>query len=240
MAAPGGRFATVSAGPSSCNGVGADAVGFVWVACESNSSIVRINATTLDFRNVPTDSNRGIAVDADGKIWGINRRDDVGTANVITPGPTIDDNPVMPRIGPVLSSPYTYSDMTGLQLRLATNPRGWYRTVHEGCMEGGPPTDWGELHWRAETPAGTRLTFRVRTANTIAELSAATWVIVAMVPPDAPPADVGAALSAAGVTPGRYLNVEVILESMRSSATEVITPRVLEIRQEFTCPPIFG
>jgi len=64
--------------------------------------------------------------------------------------------------------------------------------------------------------------------------------LVAMVPPDAPPADVGAALNAAGIAPQRYLTVEVILEAERSSATEVITPRVLSVHQEWTCPPIFG
>jgi hypothetical protein len=239
MAAVGSRFQSAAPGYF-CNGIGADAMGFVYAACEGARTIARVSATDVSMMQiVPANANRGIGIDAEGKIWGINRMSGVGTANVLTPGPAITDNPIMINVGPALSSPYTYSDMTGLQLRLATNPRGYYRHVFEGCAEG-MTTAWGRLLWEAEVPAGTRLTFRVRTANTIAELDMATWTVVANVPPDAPPADVGAALDAAAIPHGRYITVEVILEAERMSSTEIITPRVLAIDQQWECPPIFG
>src|SRR5690606_8350133 len=90
-------------------------------------------------------------------------------------------------MGPsTLQGPYTYSDMTGAQLRLATNPRGYYREVYEGCPEG-LSTQWNKLDWSAETPADTSLVWRVRTAATMQGLSGAAWITVAMVPGDEPP-----------------------------------------------------
>jgi hypothetical protein len=138
--------------------------------------------------------------------------------------------------------PYTYSDMTGQQLRLATNPRGYYRRTFEGCPEGtSDGTDWAELRWTADVPPGTRLVFRARTAATREGLEAAAWVLVAEVPPAASPADLRAALSGAGVTPERYLEIEVQLHSERpSTPSEIITPRVFSIETTHICPPTIG
>jgi hypothetical protein len=131
--------------------------------------------------------------------------------------------------------------MTGLQLRLATNPRGYYRRTFEGCdPETSDSTVWLQLHWDGDTPPGTFLHFRVRTAATTAELDAATWVNVANVPPDVSPADIEAALMAAGVMPLRYLQVEVGLEAERSSTMEAITPRVRSFMVGHRCVPRFG
>jgi len=214
-------------------------MGWVWAACwdrgiarldGDDPSMYTFTAGTGGF------SCKGMAVDFDGKIWSINRSHN--SAIVVEPGPTLTDATVTTGVANQVVSPYTYSDMTGQQLRLATNPRGYYRRIFEGCAEGGGEgVEWRELRWSADTPPGTRLLWRVRTAATRADLATAEWVVVAEVPPAASPADVMAALSGAGVTPRQFLEVEVQLHAERSSATEVITPRVFSMEVTHVCAP---
>lgn len=243
MAPAGSRWVRVNLpfGGIAVHGVAADAMGWVWGAAQGNG-VVRIDAdsptTWQAVAGTTGFSNKGMAVDAEGKIWSVTQSD---RAVVITPGPTIDAASVNTDVARSVVTPYTYSDMTGLQLRLATNPRGFYRHVFEGCAEGSAEgTDWTEVHWVAETPAGTNVMFRVKTSDDRATLDAAEWITVAMVPPDAPPASISSALMAAGVTPGRFLLLEVVLRADRRSFTEVITPRVLSLDVRHVCAPDFG
>ena len=221
------------------NGIAADADGWVWGATWLGG-IIRIDADNpTNWILVPGTAglqNKGMAIDAEGKIWSITMNNQ---AVVVTPGPTIADNTVQTGVAPSLVGSYTYSDMTGLQLRLATNPRGYYRHVFEACDEGVTPA-WGDLVFEAETPAGTDVTFRVRTADTRAGLESADWVSVAVVPPDSSPVSIGAALMGAGVEPQRFLMLEIGLRAERSSSTEVITPRVRRVDVQHTCEPIIG
>ena len=239
-AAAGARFTRVDW--AFVHGIAADAVGWVWGG-GLGSGIIRISATDPTMHTVVTGttgrSNKGMAIDQDGKVWSITYE---GNATVLTPGAALTDTAVMTGVNPVGSMRYTYSDMTGLQLRLATNPRGYYRHPFEGCPDDGSTvaTEWGDLRWDADVPASTSLRFRVRTGATRAELAAAAWLIVANVPPDAPPVAIDAALRAAGVTSGRWLEVEVQLESTRMSTTEVVTPRLRSIFVSHDCPPVFG
>ena len=238
-AAPGSRWASVTSGPGNCNGIGADAEGFVWAACESSSVITRVDANTLASTNISVRGSRGVGIDADGKIWAIVRGNNAA-ADVIRPGATLAENTVDSSVGPVLADKYTYSDMTGLQLRLATNPRGFYRHLFEGCENPTDTTVWGNIVFDAETPAGTTVVFRVKTAATREELDALDWITVGTVPPDTSPLDIAAALTAAGVTPGAFLQLEVQLRAERTSSTEIITPRVLGLNVTRTCVPEFG
>jgi hypothetical protein len=80
--------------------------------------------------------------------------------------------------------------------------------------------------------------WRVRTAPTRDELALQEWILVAEVPPATSPADIMAALAGAGVTPQRFLEVEVVLQAERTSTTEVITPRVLSMEVTHVCEPI--
>ncbi len=221
------------------HGIAADAEGWIWGAAQTNG-VVRVDAENPSMWTVVTGttgtSNKGMAVDAEGKIWSVTQ---TNQAVVITPGPTISDASVNTDVARSIVSPYTYSDMTGLQLRLATNPRGYYRHIFEACDEGMGPR-WEELRFEAETPAGTSVTYRVKTADTREGLDMAEWVNLGMTPPDSSPLDIGAALSGAGIDPGRFLLLEISLRAERSSATMVITPRVLGVDVTHSCPPIFG
>lgn len=230
-------------GSIAIHGIAADASGFIWGAGQSNG-VARVDAESLAVQVVTGTTgvrNKGMAVDAEGKIWSITQSNQ---AVVITPGATIDAATVETGVGAsTLVGNYTYSDMTGLQLRLATNPRGFYRHIYEGCdpeMTAGGTTEWSELRFEAETPDGTTVSFRVRTAESREELEAAEWVSVGVAPPDTSPFDLAAILAGSGVTIGRYLMVEVVLTSERDSTREVISPRVFSVDATFLCPPDFG
>lgn len=227
------------AGGIAVHGIAADAAGWVWGASQTRG-VVRVDAETPTMWQIVAGtegtSNKGMAVDGEGKIWSITQTNE---AVVVTPGATIDVATVERGIASSIVTPYTYSDMTGLQLRLATNPRGFYRHVFEACPDGTAP-EWGELRFEAETPAGTSVSFRVKTAETRDGLDAADWVNIGSVPPDASPLFVGEALTAAGVTPARFLLLEISLSAERMSSTMVITPRVLGVDVTHSCPPLIG
>lgn len=223
------------------NGIAADAEGFVWGA-GFMGGMIRIDADNpTQFYGVPGTGSavmrvKGMAIDAEGKIWGVTMNNQ---SVVVTPGPGLMDNAVEVGVASAARGSYTYSDMTGLQLRLATNPRGYYRHIFEGCAES-TATDWGRVQFDADTPAGTSVTFRVRTASTREGLDAAEWVAVGVTPPESSPLDIAGALMDAGVTPERFLMLEVVLNAERMSTSEVITPRVLSIDVTHSCPPILG
>lgn len=240
-AAAGSRWANVAlpfGGGIAIHGIAADAEGFVWGAGQGNG-VVRVDADSLANAVVAGTtgaSNKGMAIDFEGKIWSITQSPQ---AIVITPGPTLMENTVETGVANSIVNPYTYSDMTGIQLRLATNPRGYYRHVFEGCPEG-TATMWNELRFDADIPAGTSVSFRVRTAATRDALDAAEWIQVGSAPPETSPLDIATALMDAGVEPEAFLMLEIVLAAERMSTTEVITPRVSSSDVTHVCPPILG
>ncbi|MDQ3033949.1 MAG: hypothetical protein M3Y87_16150 [Myxococcota bacterium] len=238
-AAAGARWEVTSVG-ANCHGIAADGSGWVWAACDG-LGVVRLLADDPSMWTAVAGSEgrgaKGMAVDFDGQIWCIN----LGSGNdatVIVPGPGLMDYTVDVGVVPVGITRYTYSDMTGQQLRLATDPRGWYRRPFEGCPEGSAATVWRDLRFEGDAPPGTLFRFRVRTAPTRAELAAAMWILVGEAPPGTSPLDVGAALTAAGVEHQQWIEVEVQLEAMRASATEIISPRLESMTVTRECGPL--
>jgi hypothetical protein len=212
------------------HGVAADANGFVWGA--RHPQVVRLNGDTMEFTVVNTSSSKGMAVDKDGKIWAISYK---GTfATVIEPGAALTDNKIISNAVTGLGSPYTYSDMTGLQAALAKNDPGHYLQTFEGCSEGN--TKWITLDWDVETPAETMVMFRVRTAATTDALANAKWVTAAVIPTAVPPIDLEAKFASQGVTADKYLDVEVWL-SVNAADQSLVTPKVRSFGVQFSCPP---
>jgi hypothetical protein len=235
MAPPGRRF-TASSASLFVHGIAADARGNIWGA-GVEVGLVRIDADNpLRHAVVPASvglSAKGVAVDDDGKVWGINLSGD--DATVVVPGPEIDAFTVWTGVVPTLVQPYTYSDMTGQQLRLATSLTGFYRRVIDACP-GAPegPTRWGTLRFDADVPMGASLQIRVRTADTRGALMAQPWVRVAEVPDDTSPVDIAAALMGAGVTPGALLEVSLELGAWRARGTATVSPRVRSLDVQVT------
>ena len=218
-------------------GVAADGHGWVWAAGRCHG-VLRFEGDDPTHYAVVADSEmdgshnryfvKGMAIDMDGKVWVITAYHDL--ALVITPGATLMESSLTSTPLADIAMHYTYSDMTGLQLRLATNPRGYYRHAFEGCRE------WQDLTFDAETPPDTVVTFRIRTAASVAELAAATWLMAATVPPDTSPIAIAPVLAAGGVTAGTFLEVEVELAAERTSTTEVVTPKVRSFGVSSRCP----
>ena len=236
-AAPAGsRIVSVSDVPF-IHGIAADDKGFIWGAGLANG-VVRYDAENpASHIEVPgtNTSAKGMAVDLDGKVWAINQAHN--DATVIVPGPTLNDNQVTNNVVPTLISPYTYSDMTGAQLRFATDQRGFYRRIFEGCPEDGSflPPVWQELRWDVETPGTSSITFRVRGGATIAALQAAAWVDVARVPPDTSPKNITAALDAAGIQGLHFMEVEADLSAVRDASNNVFAPRLQAMQLTLVC-----
>ena len=100
-------------------------------------------------------------------------------------------------------------------------------------------TIWQELRFDGETPVGTLLRFRVRTAATREALASAMWISVGEAPPATSPIDLRAAFEAAMITPQTWIEVEVQLEAMRESfdPDRPITPRLRSVTVTRECPP---
>ena len=238
MAPSGSRTRSASlpfGGSIAVHGIAADAAGFVWGAAHQNG-IVRVDAETLAHTVVEGSqgqSNKGIAVDGAGKVWSITRSD---RALVVTPGAALTSYTLNTEVARSIVQPYTYSDMTGLQLRLATNPRGYYRQVYEACDgDSRRIPEWSHVVWDSDVPSGTSITIRARTADTRDALSVAEWIGIAVELPDRSPASILEKLESAGVTSGYLLEIEVVLQAERRSTREVISPRLRSLEVGYRC-----
>lgn len=235
-AAPGTRMTYVDQ-LAFVHGISADDKGWVWGA-GYNAGVYRINADNpTENIAVPGTqfSAKGMAVDLDGKVWSINQGE--STATVIVPGAGVNDNQVSTPVTNLVA-PYTYSDMTGAQLRFVTNERGYYRRIFEGCptATGGLKTDWQELRWDVETPGNSKVAFRARGANSKAELANAQFVELATVPPATSPFDIAPALQAAGLQGMKFIEIEAALTAVRDANNNVYAPRLMAMEITYSCP----
>lgn len=210
-------------------GIAADVNGYVWAAMGlSGGGINRINIENIDeVTFVATGgTEHGVAPDADGYIWGI---DFTGTTASIVDPATLTTQ----RLTPPFNGAYTYSDMTGSQASLQTGGYGRYRHVFDGCAPDlASPTEWHELDFDVRAPTGSHVTFLARTGDDAAALQPAQGVLLATIEPDEPTIDINEKLMAAGVTSGRFLELEVDLYSDADGAV----PVVFSFSAAHTCP----
>ena len=172
--------------------------------------------TTMTLKKLLTSANgingttAGAAIDYDGKVWGVSD----GMAYKIDPLNNYAVTTWRPFAGT-----YTYSDMTGYQLRNASRA-GVYRNIFGGC---GGRTTWKQLSWNVSAPPGTQVTIRYRGALTVADLMNAPWQGASGISPSPImlPADVRAG----------FLEVEVVMQT----ADARITPMLSGLSATFTC-----
>ncbi|MGB0678587.1 MAG: hypothetical protein ACPGUV_02875 [Polyangiales bacterium] len=218
-------------------GVAADARGFVYAARidERVAQVVADGVDEVDERDpgvwtelpgTPGNRSWGVAVDRQGKVWVLGYDEDV--ALVLLPTDILGTVYVEYPAVTGLAGMYTYSDMTGTQLSLATAQGGYYRHRFTGCSGGS--TQWLSLFWDADVPAGTRIDFFMRTAATAGELAALDtgtgWVRVASAPPGQSTVAVAEALALTAAPTGAALELELRLVSQSSNASQVLTPVV--------------
>lgn len=121
-------------------------------------------AQTQKFADPDGFQNHGIAVDKDGKLWSPQVWAH-GTVNVWNVNGTHEHKYVVDQ-GREL---YTYSDMTGIQLRTITTRQGhWFQDFDSGYAQ----ADWTRAEWTSVEPAGTSVTVRVRAADNQADFAA--------------------------------------------------------------------
>jgi hypothetical protein len=145
-------------------------------------------------------SPHGIAGDSAGQIWAVN----LGTSNTRvfdTNGGIIDDYPVAS--SPV--TPYTYSDMTGLNRAMLLRSGIRNYIFDSGFID----QHWGAIDWENVIPADTSVAIAIRASNTLASLANETfdnYTKNAPLPPG---------------TFGRYLEVRITLRSESRGITPV-------------------
>ena len=217
------RLAT---GPlSGSGGIAADADGWIWAS--NGIKTVRIDAETMQGVSIAS-PNKGVALDTQGRVFTIFS----SGVHLIKPGKTLSSYTVTKNVVALKGFAYAYSDMTGVQTRLATDIPGWYRHAFEGCSAG--KTNWKQLKWNVAVPAGTWAIFKVRSAATRAGLDSAAWRPVTCV---ASPGGVGSAVI--DKQQGPFVEVEASFSAKSATnTTKAITAKVNSFGVSYSCGPV--
>ena len=235
---PAGSRLNVTNSPGFIHGISADDKGFVYGAIQGTGTlqIDASNPASHQFIAGGGSTAKGMAIDKDGKVWSVNRS---GDATVFQPGATLADTTVVSTVSG-FTAPYTYSDMTGQQLSLASDAIGFYRRVYKECpVDEYLSTTWKDLTWEAEVPVDSEMTIRIRYANTRAALAAAEWTEIAKLPgADVSPFDVGALLQSKGVASPAFIEVDILMVSKRSPGVAPTPPVLKGLSLSKECPPI--
>jgi len=225
--------------------IAADGQGSVWVGgCGGGVCRVREEGDTLTLTSLAVSNGAyGMAVDFDGKVWGIGMGGN--NAAVIDPdtetfelvlndcegggGGDPDGNQEGWEGGfgtGCLVNPYTYSDMTGFQLRNAQDPRGSLPLRLEGCADG--PTSWRTLVADADVPAGSSISIEARAADTEEALAALPFSAVGSLVD-------GETLLDLSALSGRVLELRITLRGGRGAR-----PVLHDVHTAWSCEELFG
>jgi hypothetical protein len=169
------RLAYSTTGLAYGGGIAADASGWVWAA-KLGTGLVRVNADTMAGMVIPANT-KGVAVDSNGRVFAIQYE---GAIHLIQPGATLADYQLTKNAVSLMGTAYAYSDMTGVQTRLASGEPAWYRHTFQPCAQA---IDWQFLTWDVEVPDGTWAMFNVRVADKQEDLKKSMWFTVACVSP---------------------------------------------------------
>lgn len=219
-------------------GISADERGWIYGAGMA-SGILRFDAENPSsftvIQGTAGYSVRGVAIDMEGKAWGINLSHN--NAIVVEPGQGLQDGQVVHTFTGLVN-PYTYSDMTGTQLRFATNQRGIYSRVFEGCS----PNffiynEWKEFHFDADVEPGATIRFRMRANTSRTAMENSEWIELGEVPGLTSPIDINAILKPLGLERAQWLQIEAQLNSFRSD-TDLFVPTIRSMSIQKDCPPI--
>jgi len=189
-------------------GVAVDLNGDVWVANYHANSVSKLRASDgqrLGTFGVGT-GPLGIGVDRDGNIWAVNL--DGNSATKLSPGGQVLDT------YETGNTPYSYSDMTGVQLQSITHRNGTWTVDFDS---GRKYAVWDAVEWDGDTPQGTEIRIRARSAPDRGGLATAAWTAQY----SSSPAEIH------GEVPiGRWLQVEVQLWT----SVHGVSPTLREVR----------
>lgn len=214
-------------------GVAVDAKGNVWVAHQLNVGTtvghLRTDGTFVGNVDLPGGFGpTGVAVDNNGKVWVANYN--TSNAMRIDPDAGIAGGGGV-KVGAVDLTvdlgegayPYNYSDMTGSVLGKITAPQGTWSVVQDSGTAG---SAWTKVAWNTEaegsTPDGTSIVVESRTADTEADLLAATFAPVTN--------------GAAPTGTGRFIEVRTTLKAAPNGDSPVLS----DLRVDSTPPAPTG
>lgn len=179
----------------------------VWVVSTYRGNVYRYDndgnkKAEIDVGDGPT----GVAIDAAGKVWVCNSRDEY--IKRIDPATnTVDlEKPIIGSDGH-----YTYSDMTGMMSRTVTTRIGTWTVVLDSDAA---DTIWETITWTGEEPEGTSITVKVRTSN-----DQGTWTAWEVAAND---------VSLNSTPDGRYVQVEVTFQAFAGDVTPILYDLTVE------------
>ncbi|HOX42533.1 MAG TPA: MopE-related protein [Myxococcota bacterium] len=192
--------------------------GYIWGSSYGTNEVVKIDPSSgavVCRAPTPAGTNpHGVAIDASGRVWVPNRYD--GYANRFNPDCTGPDTFEV-HAGAEL---YTYSDMTGMQLRTITTREGhWIQNFDSGY----PAPIWVSATWESVEPAGTAVRVTVKSADTEAGLVTAPSALCG--PFATSPADFSGCADLQG---HRWLSMDVVLSTTQDG-----------VRPSFRNPHVF-
>jgi hypothetical protein len=220
-------------GASSLRGVAVDDKNHAWIA-ETGGRMFHVDVSaepppmgqtsTMKVMGSSTvgGGNVGAAIDYKGRPWVISQ----SQATAYRLDPTKAGANYMPQGVKVGASPYTYSDMTGYQLRNAGAPFGRYIQTFAGC---GPQTRWYDLEFQLSAPTNTEAIISVRFGNTQQELAMAMWTQVAKLPPPAMKIDLSKFVPSGK---GGYLQVLIEMRSAKAGESPILSG----LSAGYSCP----
>jgi streptogramin lyase len=188
-------------GMDNTRGVAVDGDGIVWVVASFNNRLYSFDPASGTFLGSyetcaqPT----GVGVAPDGTIW-VGCYDSAGANHHRRDGSIIGFTTTG-------SGPYSYSDLTGFQLRNFTAPRGYWRQTYD-C--GFTNCTFDSVRWTASEPAGTDVSGRFQSS-----VDGVTWTPYTSYYTTSP-----AVLS---LPTGRYLRVEMQMTTTVNELSPVLT-----------------
>jgi streptogramin lyase len=210
-----GGFVRYDTSPSLTNtrGVAIDRDGFIWIASSGSNRVGQFDPVSRTFvRTVAVCSQpTGVGIDSSNNVW-TNCLSD-GFVNRINRTTFTVDTSIYSG-----GAPYSYSDLTGFQVRNFTAPRGFWRSIFD-C--GVADCSFDGADWASTVPAGTTATVRFRTSA-----DQITWS-------DWTPAFITLPVTF-DLPTGRYCQVEVEFTSSFSVGT--VTPVVDSITLDWQRP----
>ncbi|MFH1530531.1 MAG: hypothetical protein ABIK09_07340 [Pseudomonadota bacterium] len=198
-------------------GVVVDQNGYIYSAISNKGGtnrrhVIRVEPDFSSFEildlGAPLVHPVGVAIDRNGRLWTAGR-----TSNTCARVDIEDwgNNPAVSHYPTNGSDPYTYSDMTGFQHLLFTNPEGTWTQNYDG---GADTIYWKSAEWTGiEEPGVTDLAVRARSAATVAGLEQAGWTAWIT---DSP-------ANLEGLPNLRWCQLQVRLQSNDSEKTPILT-----------------
>lgn len=190
-------------------GLAVDQKNHVWTG---ESELFRVDASGPVMKLIGRAQNggHGAAIDNDGHPWAIPIG--AGVAHKIDESTLDGSGRYVTQPASVGQGSYTYSDMTGFQLKNAASKSGIYRHTFTGCSA----SKWESVDLSASVPPGTTITISARVAQTQADLANQAWIKVATIPPATAPVPLN-------LPAGAYIQIEIAMKSTDLTVTPILS-----------------